>query len=333
MATFVLANDINVSGTRMRAGKLISDTVYVIATLQLAGAILVPVTTQVTARSKVLQSKSKSGQDPTFENATRFDTIDPFVPAAGGTLAGDVTGPVATNTVVNLTGAAGVVTVSAATSMAFGTNPAASGLIRLPNNTTISARNPGNTADRTLITLSASDGVVIGDAASTGPTNLLAGSTIGINSSSNANAGINLQSGSSGAIVLTAGGASLRVDSTNTLTLTPNGHGVIILNGAQRVNTVSKGAAYTADSTLSDYAILLTGTANAQTLPPATAGRVVVYKDSAGNAAAQNKTLTPAAGTIDGAATYVLNVNNGAIVLLSDGANWFVIGSYNGTVI
>ncbi len=62
--------------------------------------------------------------------------------------------------------------------------------------------------------------------------------------------------------------------------------------------------------------------------------RRLPIKDIAGNAAAKNITIAPfASETIDGAASYVLNLNFAGVVLESDGTNWWVMSSYNGTVI
>jgi hypothetical protein len=56
-----------------------------------------------------------------------------------------------------------------------------------------------------------------------------------------------------------------------------------------------------------------------------TLGQVVTIKDVTGTAAANNITITPAAGTIDGAATKVINTNYGSVTLFYSGAAWFII--------
>lgn len=48
----------------------------------------------------------------------------------------------------------------------------------------------------------------------------------------------------------------------------------------------------------------------------------ITIKDGKGDAAANNITITPAAGTIDGAATYVINANYGVITLIHNGTEW-----------
>jgi hypothetical protein len=64
------------------------------------------------------------------------------------------------------------------------------------------------------------------------------------------------------------------------------------------------------------------------TLPAPSVDRAVLVKDTSNNAAVNNITVdTPGAETIDGAATYVINVNRGWVHLSSDGTNWAVIGA------
>lgn len=69
------------------------------------------------------------------------------------------------------------------------------------------------------------------------------------------------------------------------------------------------------------------------TLPPVSAGRVIKVKDISGAGSTNHITITPASGTIDGAGTYVLTLNYAGVELTCDGTNWWVTGSYNGTVI
>ena len=72
--------------------------------------------------------------------------------------------------------------------------------------------------------------------------------------------------------------------------------------------------------------ITSTGTIRAVTLVNANtcvSGRIVVVKDEGGGAAAFNITVTPAAGTIDGAANKVINTNYGVLRFISNGTNWF----------
>lgn len=58
-----------------------------------------------------------------------------------------------------------------------------------------------------------------------------------------------------------------------------------------------------------------------------TTGRRVEIKDAKGDAATNNITVTPATGTIDGAATYVINANYGGAIFSYNGSEWDVIAN------
>jgi len=101
----------------------------------------------------------------------------------------------------------------------------------------------------------------------------------------------------------------------------------------QTVQVTNKGA-YKVSLPAGDYTVLATdeivgatsSAARAITLnaSPST-GQVVTIKDVTGTAASNNITITPAAGTIDGSATKVINTNYGSVTLYYSGANWFII--------
>jgi len=65
------------------------------------------------------------------------------------------------------------------------------------------------------------------------------------------------------------------------------------------------------------------GAIAAVTLPAVANNIFVRIKDSLGNANANNITVTPASGTIDGAASDVIDSNYESVVYVSDGTNWF----------
>ena len=69
------------------------------------------------------------------------------------------------------------------------------------------------------------------------------------------------------------------------------------------------------------------GAATGVTLPasPPTGLRVIV-KDSKGDAATNNITVTPAAGTLDGGSNHVINVNYGCAVYNYNGSEWSLLG-------
>jgi len=68
------------------------------------------------------------------------------------------------------------------------------------------------------------------------------------------------------------------------------------------------------------------GAATAVNLPatPIT-GKKYIVKDGKGDAATNNITITPAAGTIDGAATYVMNTNYQVVSFVYNGTQWNLI--------
>ena len=137
-----------------------------------------------------------------------------------------------------------------------------------------------------------------------------------------------------GLVVFNEGGvdADVRIEGNNVTDLfkTDAGNDQVELNGGLIVNTTTVNAA-TYSLLITDNIVHVTytstGAVTALTLPTAqvVAGRVLVIKDAAGNAATNTITIdTQGAETIDGAATFVINSNYGAINLYSDGSNWFV---------
>lgn len=61
-------------------------------------------------------------------------------------------------------------------------------------------------------------------------------------------------------------------------------------------------------------------------LPAGVNGRIFNIKDGLGNASILTPiTITPASGTIDGAATAVINTPFGALTLVYDGVQWLII--------
>lgn len=86
------------------------------------------------------------------------------------------------------------------------------------------------------------------------------------------------------------------------------------------------------DVTAADYIIgvdYVTGpvTVNLPSAVTVGAGKCFVIKDAGPHAAAQTITLTPTGGqTIDGGANYPLSVDYAKVTIVSDGANWLIIG-------
>lgn len=112
--------------------------------------------------------------------------------------------------------------------------------------------------------------------------------------------------------------------------LTVNPSGITYIAGGQQVLTrvVTAAGAVTVSGTLDQVVVVnkTVGAATTVNLPatPAT-GLMVVIKDGKGDAGANNITITPAAGNIDGAGTLVINANYGKAALVYNGAEWSTI--------
>ena len=81
--------------------------------------------------------------------------------------------------------------------------------------------------------------------------------------------------------------------------------------------------------TTADYVVVVNksvGAATAVTLPAGVTGLRFVIKDGKGDAGANNITINPAAGNIDGAATNVISTNYDSRELIYNGTQWNVIG-------
>lgn len=81
-------------------------------------------------------------------------------------------------------------------------------------------------------------------------------------------------------------------------------------------------------TTVPQDAVILVDTSAARTITPLaspTTGQRHIIKDSVGSAAANNITVTPVGKNIDGAASFILNVNFGSITIVYSGTQWLVI--------
>lgn len=81
--------------------------------------------------------------------------------------------------------------------------------------------------------------------------------------------------------------------------------------------------------TTADYIVVVNKTVGAATtvnLPGSpVAGQTFIIKDGKGDAATNNITITPAAGNIDGSATYVVNTNYASVTVVYNGTEWNII--------
>lgn len=159
----------------------------------------------------------------------------------------------------------------------------------------------------------------------------------------------NVQGATSSAISVGTGAtlilADSNIDSTNTNAITGAGTiqfgAVVFSNSSSLINTttqtplvrtndairVTTPGAYPYTATPQD-GVILVDTSVARTInlnaSPAT-GQTYVIKDNVGSAAANNITITPAAGNIDAAGTYAININYGSVTIVYTGAKWAVI--------
>ena len=120
------------------------------------------------------------------------------------------------------------------------------------------------------------------------------------------------------------------------------GGNIQIISGIQLQNVSIADGYYSVDSSStigtgwSDCVIFTNSTSGISyvTLPMPSSGRIVWIKDKNGQAATHNVVILPhVAETIDGAANYTLTYAWSSVQLCSDGTNWFVIGSYNGSLV
>lgn len=99
------------------------------------------------------------------------------------------------------------------------------------------------------------------------------------------------------------------------------------------INTpITLSGAANVTATLADYIIGVNNTAapRSVTLPTASttgaannSGKIYIIKDQSGLAGTNNITIAPSSGTIDGAASIIIDANFGEVQVYSDGAAWF----------
>jgi len=118
---------------------------------------------------------------------------------------------------------------------------------------------------------------------------------------------------------------------TATTPLSKYFYGLFGIGGGLLSNTITKTTSYTIDSgSLPDHVILCNfSVAGSVTLPVPTAGRTLTIKDISGSAGTNNITVSHhSSELIDGASSYIILTNYGAVNLVSDGANWYIETSH-----
>jgi len=81
-------------------------------------------------------------------------------------------------------------------------------------------------------------------------------------------------------------------------------------------------------TTIPQDTVILVDSSSARTIVPLaspTTGQMHRIKDNVGSAAANNITITPSGKNIDGAASYVINTNYGAVDIVYNGTEWSVL--------
>lgn len=115
-----------------------------------------------------------------------------------------------------------------------GSNPAQSGLIRLPNNVGVNARNAANTADVALLTIDGSNNVSIGDAVNGAILNLAAPTAVMVNTAPSLafSSGISAPVISQADLTTVSGtGQALTVHAQNETGTTSTGGGLVLASG------------------------------------------------------------------------------------------------------
>jgi len=95
-----------------------------------------------------------------------------------------------------------------------------------------------------------------------------------------------------------------------------------------KATVVTSGASYSISATTDQIVIInkTSGSATALTLPASpVAGMVYRIKDGKGDAATNNITITPASGTIDGAANLIINSPYASCDLVYNGTEWNIL--------
>lgn len=124
--------------------------------------------------------------------------------------------------------------------------------------------------------------------------------------------------------------ASLNLGHANTWTAAQTFNAVVTLGDAviNAVRVVTAAGAITVSATTDNVIIVnkTTGAATTVNLPASpTTGLTYVIKDGKGDANTNNITITPNAGNIDGAATFVMTTNFASKTIVYNGTQWNIV--------
>lgn len=179
---------------------------------------------------------------------------------------------------------------------------------------------------------SSSSNILLGNTGTIGESNVM---RLGTTGSGNGQVNKAFVAGIQGSTVDTATVVGISGDQLATTTLTGGANitithaaGVITFTGTVGNNLkITTPGAYPY-ATLATDTVILVDTSVARTInligPPAT-GQHYYIKDNVGSAAANNITVVPNAGNIDGVASKTMNVNYGCMELVYNGTQWNII--------
>ncbi len=94
-----------------------------------------------------------------------------------------------------------------------------------------------------------------------------------------------------------------------------------------RINTIRSASSSADNISATDYFVCPANSVGSatETLPPSpVAGQPFVVKDCNGASHSNNITIIPSSGTIDGASSYVMNVNYESVTIMYSGTQWLV---------
>jgi hypothetical protein len=132
-------------------------------------------------------------------------------------------------------------------------------------------------------------------------------------------------SSSTGAVTLSIPSTFLAPGSIEATT-TLKADGIFTTASGQIVNVTTPGA-YPYTTQTSDYVILVDSSVARTIIPLAapTTGTTYRIKDNTGSAQANNITITPSGKNIDGAASFIISTNFGAIDIVYNGTQWNIL--------
>jgi hypothetical protein len=231
-----------------------------------------------------------------------------------GNVVGDLTG--------NASGNAGTATIlQTARNIAVGGDLTGSASFNGSANISIAATINDNAVDASALADNAVDAAAIVNGAVDG--NKLNASVAG--DGLTGGGGSALAVGAGAGLSVSANAIAINYNAGATWTGSHEFDGLVDIDGNLKTDRVfRKVRSSSSNVTLDDDHVCIAGGAITVTLPAAANGREVVVK----HAAAANQVVTiatPSSETIDGGASYALDIQYSSVTLISDGTNWFIL--------